>query len=202
MGFLVVLLSLYFAQQDGSGIFEIMLTVGTLLLMPITIPLLWGLFIRKTPWWAALLSIGSALLIASLAFFDVPLTYFGFSQEFSDGFQWNFQQQFFGIFIAGTFGFLISTLFAPTKDSEHRLMVDDFFKTMKTPIDFEKEIGEGNDLRQLTVIGRFGAAVAVFIALLLFIPNPIKGKIAILILALFIGGISALMIRAGRKVEK
>ncbi len=199
MGFLVVLLSLYFAQQDGSGIFEIMLTVGTLLLMPITIPLLWGMFIRQTPWWAALLSIGSALVLASIAFFDVSLTYFGFSQEFSEGIQWNFQQQFFSIFVAGTLGFLISMLFAPAKDSQHRQMVDDFFKTMKTPIDFEKEIGEGNDLRQLTVIGRFGAAVAIFIALLLFIPNPIKGRIAILILAIFIGGISALMIRAGRK---
>ncbi len=198
MGFLVVLLALYFAQQDGSGIFEIMLKVGTLLLMPITIPLLWGMFIRKTPWWAALLSIGCALLVSCLAFFEVSLTYFGFSQAYSDGFQWNFQQQFFGVFSAGTFGFLLSTLFAPAKDSEHRVKVDEFFKTMKTPIDFEEEIGVGNDLRQLTTIGWFGAAVAVFIALLLFIPNPMQGRVAILVLSLFIGGVSAFMIRAGR----
>lgn len=198
MGFLVVLLALYFAHQDGSGIFEIMLTVGTLLLMPITIPLLWGMFIRKTPWWAALLSIGCALLVSCLAFFEMPLTYFGFSQAYSDGFQWNFQQQFFGVFMAGTFGFLLSTLFAPAKNSKHRTMVDSFFKLMKTPIDFEKEIGEGNDLRQLITIGRFGVAVAVFIALLLLIPNPMKGRIAILILALVIGVISAGMIRAGK----
>ncbi len=199
MGFLVVLLALYFAQQDGSGIFEIMLKVGTLLLMPITIPLLWGMFIRKTPWWAALLSIGCALVVSCLAFFEVSLTYFGFSQGYSDGFQWNFQQQFFGVFSAGTFGFLLSTFFAPAKNSEHRVKVDEFFKTMKTPIDFEEEIGEGNDLRQLTTIGWFGAAVAVFIALLLFIPNPMQGRIAILVLSLFIGCIGVLMIRAGRK---
>ena len=177
-----------------------MITVGTLLLMPITIPLLWGHFYSKNALVGCLVIYWlCALIIASLAFFDVPMTYFGFSQAFSDGIQWNFQQQFFSVFVAGTFGFLISTLFAPAKTSEHRTMVDEFFKTMKTPIDFEKEIGEGNDLRQLTVIGRFGAAVAVFIALLLLIPNPIKGRIAILILALFIGAISALMIRAGRK---
>jgi len=199
MGFLVVLLALYFAQQDGSGIFEIMLKVGTLLLMPITIPLLWGMFIRKTPWWAALFSIACALVVSCIAFFEVSLVYFGFSQAYSDGFQWNFQQQFFSVFSAGTLGFLLSTLFAPAQNSEHREKVDEFFKTMKTPIDFEKEIGEGNDLRQLTTIGWFGAAVAVFIGLLLFIPNPTQGRMVILVLALVIGVVSGLMIRAGRK---
>ncbi|MFK7934150.1 MAG: hypothetical protein AB8G22_11625 [Saprospiraceae bacterium] len=202
MGFLVVILALYFAQQDGSGIFEIMLKVGTLLLMPITIPLLWGMFIRKTPWWAALLSIGCALVISCLAFFEIPLTYFGFSQAYSDGFQWNFQQQFFGVFSAGTLGFLISTFFAPAKESAHRVKVDSFFKLMKTPIDFKEEIGEGNDLRQLLTIGRFGAAVAVFIASLLFIPNPLQGRIAILVLATVIGVVSMLMIKAGKKTNE
>ena len=199
MGILVVLLSLYFAQQDGKGIFEIMITVGTLLLMPITIPLLWGMFIRKTPWWAALLSIGCALVISCLAFFEVPLTTFGFSEAYSAGFKWNFQQQFFSVFTAGSFGFFLSTLFAPAKDSVHRAKVDAFFKIMKTPIDFEEEIGEGNDLSQLTIIGWFGAAVSGFIGLLLFIPNPVDGRIAILVLALVIGFVSFLMIRAGKK---
>ena len=80
--------------------------------------------------------------------------------------------------------------------------MDDFFKLMKTPIDFEKEIGEGNDLRQLMTIGRFGIAVAIFITLLLFIPNPPKGRLAILILATVIGIISGLMIKAGKKEDK
>ena len=202
MGFLIVLLSLYFAQQDGKGIFEIMLTVGTLLSMPITIPLLWGMFIRKTPWWAGLFSIGCSLLVSCLAFFEVPLTNFGFPQAYSDGFDWNFQQQFFCVFTAGTLGFLSSIFFAPDEDSKHRAMVNDFFKVMKTPIDFEKEIGEGNDLTQLIEIGRFGLIIAVFIALLLFIPNPMEGRILILILALFIGIVSGLMLRAGRKKPK
>jgi SSS family transporter len=199
MGMLVVLLALYFAQQDGSGIFEIMLQVGTLLLMPITIPLLLGMFIRQTPWWAALLSIACGLVFSSFAYFETSLIYFGFSQQYSDSFQWNFQQQFFGVLGASTFGFLFSTIFAPAQDSAHRQMVDRFFIKMKTPIDFDKEIGEGNDLSQLTIIGRFAAAVAGFVALMLFIPNPLEGRIAILVLALTIGAVSALMLKAGKK---
>ena len=197
MGMLVVLLSLYFAQQDGVGIFEIMVGVGTLLLIPITIPLMWGLFIRQTPWWAALSSIGSALVISCLAFFEVPLANFGFSQSISDGFQWNFQQQFFSVFIAGTLGFLVSIPFAPSKGSEHRALVDKFFKTVRTPIDFETEVGADNDLTQLAIVGRFGAVTAGFVALMLFIPNPAEGRIAIVVLALVIGAVSALMMKVG-----
>ena len=198
MGFLVVVLALYFAQQDGSGIFEIMLQVGTLILMPITIPLMLGMFIRQTPWWAALFSIACGLTFACIAYFEMSLTYFGFSQAYSNQFEWHFQQQFFGVFGAGTFGFLVSTLFAPKSDSAHRLKVDKFFLTMKTPIDFEKEIGEGNDMRQLTAIGGFGLAVSGFIALMLIIPNALAGRMAILALAVGIGLISLLMLKAGK----
>jgi len=193
------LLALYFAQQEGIGIFEIMLDVGALLAVPIAIPLLWGLFFRRTPWWAALLSIGFAFVPSCFVFLDIPLTYVGFSQEFSDDFVWTYQQKLFSVFGAGTFGFLCSTFFAPATNSEHRAMVDSFFKLMKTPIDFEKEVGEGNDLRQLTAIGRFGTAIAGFTALLLLIPNPVEGRLAILVLALVIGGISGWMIKAGMK---
>jgi hypothetical protein len=167
--------------------------------MPITIPLLLGMFIRQTPWWAALFSIGCALIFSSLAFFEVPLSYLGFSQAYSDNFAWNFQQQFFGVLGTGVFGFLVSTLFSPSQNSTHRQMVDKFFTKMRTPIDFDKEIGAGNDLSQLTAIGRFGIAVAGFIALMLIIPNPLEGKIVILVLAVTIGLISGLMLKAGKK---
>ena len=78
-------------------------------------------------------------------------------------------------------------------------MVDKFFSNMKTPIDFEKEIGEGNDASQLTAIGRFGVAVAGFVALMLIIPNPFEGRMVILVLAVIIGAISVFMLKAGKK---
>lgn len=73
---------------------------------------------------------------------------------------------------------------------------------MKTPINFRAEIGQGNDASQLRVIGLFGLAFAAFIALMLFIPNPIEGRLAIAALALIIGGISAFMIRTGFGILK
>ena len=132
-----------------------------------------------------------------MASFEVPLTTFCFSEQISNGFVWNFQQQFFSVLTAGTIGFFVSMLFAPANDSEHRRQVDQFFKTMKTPIDFAKEVGEENDLSQLGVIGRFGLAISVFVFTLLLIPNPLEGRMAIVILAFVIGTLSLLMIKAG-----
>ena len=199
MGILIILMALYLSGQEDRGIFEIMIDVGTLLSMPISIPLLWGMFIRRTPWWVALFSIGCALVYSALAFFEVPLTYLGLSQAISDGFDWNFQQKFFGVFAVGSFSFLIAIFFAPAIESKHRKHVDRFFEIMTTPVDFATEVGKANDDKQLTIIGRFGAAIAGFVALMLIIPNPIEGRLTIAALALIIGGISALMIRPGSK---
>jgi len=195
MGVFVVILALYLAQQKGKGIFEIMLDIGALLMSPIQIPLMWGLFIRRTPSWAALLSIGCAFTVSLMAFLDVPLSTFGFSPEAI----WTFQAKFFGVLAAGSIGFLISVPFAPAVGSPHRNMVDTFITTMKTPIDFETEVGAANDLAQLKVIGRFGAAIAGFIGLMLIIPNPTGGRLAIAALALIIGCVSVLMMKAGSR---
>jgi len=197
MGVLIIFLALYIAGQKGKGIFEIMLDIGALLLIPIQIPLMWGLFIRKTPPWAALSSISCALTVSLLAFLNVPLSSFGFSPEAT----WTFQAKFFGVLGAGSLGFLLSIPFAPAVGSPHRNMVDDFIRTMKTPIDFKTEVGKANDLAQLKIIGRFGVAIAVFIALMLVIPNPIGGRLAIAALALIIGGVSLLMVKAGSKAQ-
>ncbi len=195
MGVVIILLALYLAQQKGKGIFEIMLDVGALLMSPIQIPLMWGLFIRRTPSWAALLSIGCGLTVSILAFLDVPLSHFGFAE----GTEWTFQFKFFGVLVAGSLGFLASIPFAPPKGSAHRNMVDTFISTMKTPIDFETEVGKGNDLAQLKVIGRFGLAIAAFIGAMLIIPNPAEGRLAIAALAIIIGCVSLLMVVAGSR---
>jgi len=195
MGVFILILALFIAQTKGKGIFEIMLDIGALLMSPIQIPLMWGLFIKRTPSWAALLSISFAFAVSIMAFMNVPLSHFGFSSDAT----WTFQVKFFGVLGAGSLGFLLSIPFAPAKGSPHRKMVDAFITNMKTPIDFDTEVGEANDLAQLKVIGWFGAAIAIFIALMLFIPNPIDGRFAIAALAFIIGSISALMIRAGSK---
>ena len=197
MGVFILLLALYMAQAKGKGIFEIMLDVGALLMSPIQIPLMWGLFIRRTPPWAALLSISFSLTVSLIAFLNVPLSTFGFSDDAT----WTFQVKFFSVITAGTLGFLLSVPFAPAKDSAYQARVDRFIVTIKTPIDFQTEVGEANDAAQLKVIGAFGLVIASFIALMLFVPNSLDGRLVIAALASIIGSLSALMVRIGKRTS-
>ena len=197
MGVLVIFMALFLAQQKGKGIFDTMLDIGALLMSPIQIPLMWGLFVKRTPWWAALLSIACSFSVSLFIFLDERdmLDFLIASLDIN----WTFQKKFFGVLSAGTLGFLLSIPFAPEVGTPHRNKVDAFIKKMKTPIDFKTEIGSGNDMAQLRVIGRFGLAIALFIAAMLIIPNPVEGRMAIATLALIIGGISGLMIWRGKR---
>ncbi|MEX0329791.1 MAG: hypothetical protein AB3N64_00075 [Puniceicoccaceae bacterium] len=188
LGVCIVTLALYFSMGEGKGIFDIMLDIGTLLLTPMALPLVWGMFIRKTPSWSALFAVGLAAVPSAMGLFSESL----FGQE------WLFQTKFFSVFGMGTVAFFFSALLGESPDAGYRSRVAEFFRKMHTPIDFEKEVGAGNDLSQLRTIGGIGLGVSLFVLCLLFIPNPVQGRLAILLLALFLGGVSLLMRWAGR----
>src|SRR5205823_3729678 len=49
---IIVLLSLWFASMGHLTIFALMVNFGTMVGLPISIPLIWGMFIRRAPSWA------------------------------------------------------------------------------------------------------------------------------------------------------
>ena len=62
---------------------------------------------------------------------------------------------------------------------------------MNTKVDFNKEIGKENDnsAQQAKTMGILATIYGAFILLLVLIPNPISGRIAIVFCALVVGGI-------------
>lgn len=89
-----------------------------------------------------------------------------------------------------TIGYFISLPVSRFNKPEHDEKVGEFFTTMNTPVDFEKEVGQANDLRQLKLLGTFAIALGVFISLLV-IPAfilPSKSLLGI-ICPLAVGGI-------------
>jgi len=189
LGILVVLLALYFSKSEEMGIFDIMLNIGALLATPMAVPLFWGLFIRKTPSWSAFAAVGSASIFSLMALNSESI----FGQE------WLFQTKMLMVFCSGSIGFLVSVLFGESRNPQHLSNAKEFFTRMHTPVDFEKEVGEGNDLTQLKIIGRLGMSVAIFVALLLFIPNEFSGRVAIVCLSAFLALVSSFMMYKSRE---
>jgi hypothetical protein len=63
---------------------------------------------------------------------------------------------------------------------------------MKTPVDFKREIGEDNDAQQCRLLGLLCLIYGAFITLLVLIPNPMRGRLALLAcggMVLAVGGL-------------
>src|SRR6185503_3173181 len=52
MGVLVILASLTFSSWKDLKLFDLMLQFGSLVALPYSVPLIWGLIIRRAPAWA------------------------------------------------------------------------------------------------------------------------------------------------------
>src|SRR4029453_9308350 len=51
-GALIVLATLWFASLEDMPIFKLMVNFGGWVALPVSIPLIWGMFIRRAPHWA------------------------------------------------------------------------------------------------------------------------------------------------------
>jgi SSS family solute:Na+ symporter len=76
--------------------------------------------------------------------------------------------------------FLGSCAFAKRRSVEEKARVEEFFVTMKTPVDFEKEGGVATDAQQYRTLGTLCLIYGSFLALMLLIPNPFWCRMGIL----------------------
>lgn len=193
LGVCIIQLALYFAGTKGAGIFEHMLALGSMLVMPMSIPLFLALFIRRAPWWSALFSMTAALIPSAISMLSSR-----------SGHPWSFQKEIFVGVTVGVGAFLGTVPFWRFATAEYRDRVAKFFTTMHTPVDFAKEVGVESDNRQLRTAGWFSALIGVLVCLLALLPNPASGRIQILALGGSVAALGLFMARAGRtrQVEK
>lgn len=157
-GILVVASALYFSQMQGVGMFEIMLKVGAYVGIPLTIPKVLGLFITQTPKWS-----GMATILGTSA---VVIAY-----NLSDA-DWTYNRQVFTFLAVGITIFLASKLFWNRTSEAEKQELRDFHRLMRTPVDFEREIGAGSDASQLRIVGWLTTLMALALLLLLIPLRP------------------------------
>ena len=190
-GLCIVSIATYFANTEGKGVFEHMLNVGALLALPMAVPTLMGMFIRSTPSWAAIVTVCVTLVPSALGFFSEALF----------GETWSFQQKVFTNIAVGVMVYLLTMPFWKYATDDYQKQTDGFFERMLTPVDFAKEVGKPNDLRQLKIIGSFAAVMGGLICLLVFVPNPLIGRLGILFVGGFVLCIGCIFVWLGRRNE-
>lgn len=162
---LVLLVSLALGFHFGlgqMGLFGILIHIIALTAGPMAPPLAASLFVKRAPQWAALASIGSGFLVG--------LSILLLSNA---GLEILWQERLLWIAGSSLSVFLISRLIAPVEpNSPYKKQVDGFFEQIHTPVNFEEEIGEANDYRQLRILGSLAMVVGVGICLILLVSLP------------------------------
>ncbi len=184
-GLLVILAAMVFSLHTRVDLFSLMQNYGGLVVLPYSVPLVLGVLIRRAPAWAgwSTVLIGFTISLLSYKFLTpdwldrvmgwTPLTK-------REGGDWVL---LLGVLLNTTVcavWFLGSCWFSNRRPAEEQERVNQFFKQMTTPVDFQKEMGAGNDAAQCHTLGRLCLIYGSFMALMLIIPNPLAGRLGIL----------------------
>jgi Na+/proline symporter len=191
MGVVVILAGLYFSQLEHLGLFDLMLQFGTLVAVPYTLPLVLCLFVKRTPPWAGWSTVFLCFVVSLLTTRHLDAAWvqrmFALAEPLSkaDAAYWTVAAGLFMNVGVGGLWFFASRLFWNACSADYRTRVERFFVQMRTPIDFQREIGAASDHQQATVLGLLCLWYGGFISLLALIPNPLSGRLGFL----FCGGV-------------
>ncbi|KEA53493.1 MULTISPECIES: sodium:solute symporter family protein [Mangrovibacter] len=201
-GILVILIAQLFAQLKGLSLFELMMRVATLLQSPILVPLFFGMFIRKTPRWAAWSTVCFGMVVSWLVMnvftaqwcadlFGITLT----ARERSE--LTTTLTVAAHLVLTGGF-FVLTTLFYKESSltQEEKENVDTFFKNVDTPV-VAAEGQDEFDRLQRSKLGRITLMMGAGLLLMVLLPNPLWGRMLFLGCALAVLLVGYLLKRSG-----
>lgn len=185
MGMVIIGMALGYSSMKGTDLFQIVLNIVTIVMIPTSVPMLFAFLIRKTAPWAA----ASSIL---LGFLPSLIQWVG-------GYAWNYQERTAYVTIGAVLGFLIAIPFYKTSTDEYKKRVSGFMDKMRKPVDFEAEIGGSNDGFQMLVIGKYGMTLGSLLMLLVLVPNPLWGRVCAVAVAGFVLLVGYLLYQSGRR---
>ncbi|KEY59836.1 sodium:solute symporter [Serratia sp. DD3] len=180
-GILVILVAQLFAQLKGLSLFELMMRVATLLQSPILVPLFFGMFIRKTPKWAAWGTVCFGMFVSWLVMnvftaqwladqFGVTLT----KREISE--LTTTITVAAHLFLTGGFFWATTLFYKPESFTvAESQRIQDFFKDIETPVIADDE-QDTFDRMQRNKLGHITLMMGAGLMLMVLLPNPLWGR--------------------------
>ncbi|MGB4958921.1 MAG: hypothetical protein WBO36_05550, partial [Saprospiraceae bacterium] len=192
--------ALYFASLKELSLFELMMSVSTMVQVPMMVPLMLGIIIKKTPQWAPWATIIFGLFVSWFVTYvftaDVCAGLFGIeSLTKRETIDMNIILTVAGhLFITGGF-FWATTLFYNEEKDKNKLGTDKFFENLETPVIADDQQSEA-DRQQRMKLGNMVMIMGTGISFMFFIPNPLWGRLLFVLCALGIFSIGFLLKRS------
>ncbi len=209
LGFIVIAVALKMSELKDMNLFKLTQRTSILIGVPIVVPLMLGLVIKRTPPWSAwstvLVGFISSIFMSDYLTPEWAAPLFGYTGELDAASReyWRQGIEMVGNFVVGGSWFLFTTLFWKSSPPAHRAEVEAFITRLDTPVDFAREEGaaNANDARQSSVVGWLCVAYGAFVTLLAVIPNPLIGRLAFVGCGGSVLFVGALLLRSARRTR-
>ena len=206
-GMLVIAMALFFRSLKEFSLFDLMMSLSAMIQVPLLIPLIVGIFIKKTPRWAPWITV---LLGLFLSWFmkeiftpQVFANWIGIP-EFTnrEATDMNLILTLAAhVFITAGFFCATSFFYNESKD-KNKLATNRFFEHLETPVIADNQQGEF-DRQQRNKLGTMVMCMSAGILVMTLIPNPLWGRIMFVLCALIIFVIGFLLKRSAKnKITK
>ncbi|MGR5096516.1 sodium:solute symporter family protein [Vibrio maritimus] len=206
-GGLIILVALFINSLRGLSLFDAMMYVSTLLQMPILVPLFFGIFIKKTPDWAAWATLVVGIVVSYLVSFvitaDVVANWLNLETPFT-GREAKDLKVLLGImghlFITGGF-FCLTTKFYKAPVGERKQELTEFWDDVATPV-IEEAGQDEYDRQQRNMLGKLILVFGALVTLMVLIPNPFWGRMAFVFCGAVIVTVGSLLLKSAKQADK
>lgn len=201
-GILVIFMALYFGSLQELSLFDLMMSVSTMIQVPLLIPLIVGLFVRKTPPWAPWVTVVLGLFVSwfmlDVLTPQVFARWIGLPELTSrEAVDMNLMLTLAAhVFV--TAGFFCLTAFSYREDTDsRRAQLKSFFKDLETPV-IADDVQDKFDHQQRDKLGSMVMIMGSGILLMALIPNPLWGRMIFVFCALIVSSLGFLLRRTAR----
>lgn len=196
LGLLVILTALFFSSLKDLKLFDIMVQFGSLVGLPVTIPLILMLVVRKTPDWAGWSTVILGLGLAYLLRFHYNAAHWNEAyhldlsqREVND---WDAMQGILMGIIILPLWFLGTRFFYRDNSAQRAAEAAEYWDNLHRPV-LASEHLVNVDGRQGKLLGSLAGGYGLFVLLLCVLPNPWTGRLAFMLCGGFLVSLGYLL---------
>jgi solute:Na+ symporter, SSS family len=203
-GAVIILLALFINSIRQTNLFDFVNQLAANLLMPLALPLIFGLFYKRTPGWSAwstaLVAGAASWLLGKYVTPDLVRNWLGWEKPL------NADEATYlklavttlgGTVIIGSAWYFFTSLFYKSVPAAEQERVETFFTNLHTPVD--KHGVESVQTAIYKLLGALCLVYGTFILLLTAIPNRFTGRLAFLFCGGVMFGVGAILFTISRR---
>ncbi len=178
LGVVIMGLAVLLAKQTRIVLFDIFLVIGSVIAVPLTLPLVVGIFVKRLPGWHYFVMVAGGLIPSIWSLLD----------EKFNGVAWSVQERGLAVVFGALVALVLAWPLRSRRSERDRQREAAFWERAATPVDFEQEVGGKMDSAQARITGNLVLVTGGLLLAFLLVPNAWSGRVAIVALALFAMG--------------